>query len=152
MAVTAHTMKIAEVLVIEDNRDHRDLIGEAFEDAGLTNPIRVAATAEDARTYLAECAQYASANGDGLPCVILLDIELPDASGLELLSEIRRNPALTGVPVVMLTTTNDTEAVNQAYQSGANSYLVKPIRFEDFYRMVAEAGLYWALLNQPYQP
>jgi len=152
MGIAADTMKIAEILVIEDNNDHRELVGEAFEDAGLTNPVHMAATAKDARSYLARCAERQGADGDGLPCVILLDIQLPDASGLELLYEIRRNPALTGVPVVMLTISDDAETINQAYQSGANSYLVKPVRFQDFHRIVSEAGLSWALVNRPYRP
>jgi len=85
----------------------------------------------------------------GLPCVILLDIRLPDGSGMDILREIKQNPALSPIPVVILTSSADTPDIKRAYLLGANSYLVKPVAFEEFHQKIREAGLYWALLNQP---
>jgi two-component system response regulator len=125
---------------------------DALREAGLDNPIHSAAAAREARSYLSECVSRARAGDDGLPCVILLDLRLPDASGLELLAEIKQDPVLRPVPVVILTTSENPPDVREAYRLGANSYLVKPVRFDDFHRKVREAGLYWALLNQSCDP
>ena len=97
--------------------------------------------------HLRQFAERARADSDALPRVILLDLQLPDASGLELLAECKQDPVLQTIPIVILTTCDDTDAVNRAYVSGANSYLVKPISFEEFHHKVRDAGLYWAMLN-----
>jgi len=138
-----------EIVVIEDNEAHLELIQEALAAACLTNPIRTLPTGQQARAYLRECAQRARADAAALPCVIILDLQLPDAHGLDLLQECKQDPVLHPVPVVILTTSDDADTVDRAYSSGANSYLVKPVRFEDFHQKVLEAGLYWAVLNEP---
>ncbi|MBN1459894.1 MAG: response regulator [Armatimonadetes bacterium] len=145
METTSRTVRVGDVLVVEDNEDHFLLVMEAFESAGIKNPVYRATTTAQAREYVAGLAQR---DGGNLPCVILLDVHLPDGSGLDLLSEIKQDPSLKSVPVVMLTTTEDASVVNAAYQRGANSYLVKPVRAADFHRTVREAGLYWLLLNE----
>ena len=146
MAKTGITREaLSEILIIEDNEDHLALTVEALEDAGVGNPIRTAGTLSEARAYLLEQA-------DDLPCVVLLDVRLPDGSGMDLLREIRQHALLRVLPVVVLTSSDNTPDIRNAYQLGANSYLVKPISFEDFHRKVGQAGLYWALLNEPYGP
>ncbi|MDH4179603.1 MAG: response regulator, partial [Armatimonadota bacterium] len=87
-----------------------------------------------------------------LPCVVLLDVRLPDGSGMDLLREIRQHALLRLLPVVVLTSSVNAPDIQRAYNLGANSYLVKPISFEEFHRTVGEAGLYWALLNEPCWP
>jgi len=134
---------LGKILIVEDNEDHLALTVEALEDAGVGNPIRTAGTLGEARAYLLEQA-------DDLPCVVLLDVRLPDGSGMDLLREIRQHALLRVLPVVVLTSSDNTPDIRRAYQLGANSYLVKPISFEDFHRKVGQAGLYWALLNEPY--
>ena len=148
-ATPTSTLKPSEILIIEDNEDHLELILDALEAACLSNPIRTLPTGQQARAYLRECGQRARASAHELPCVILLDLQLPDASGLDLLQECRQDPVFHSVPVVILTTCDDADTVSRAYRSGANSYLVKPISFQEFHHKVREAGLYWAILNHP---
>ena len=140
---------LSEILIVEDNEDHLALTLDALEDAGVSNPIHTAGTLREARAYLKGCSER---TGDDLPCVILLDVRLPDGSGMDLLREIRQDPLLHLLPVVVLTSSDNTPDIHNAYQLGANSYLVKPISFEEFHRKVGEAGLYWALLNEPCTP
>ncbi len=136
------------VFIVEDNVDHLELTREALEEAGLQNRIDTAASVEEAMTYLRGC----KAEGNGppyLPCVILLDIRLPDGSGMEVLRLAKQDPDLHPVPIVVLTSSADTPDIEKAYLLGANSYLVKPIVFDEFHGKIRNAGLYWALLNQP---
>ena len=144
--------ELRDILIVEDNEDHLVLTVEALQDAGIQNPILAAATLRQARAHLDRYAHAASSDGCGLPCVILLDVRLPDGSGMELLREIKQHPVMRAVPVVVLTSSDVGPDVRDAYQLGANSYLVEPISFEDFHRKVREAGLYWAILNHSYSP
>lgn len=153
MAMTAKqgSIEISDILVIEDNEDHLALTMEALDDAGIRNPVTTATGVASARALLERYAEAAKDGGDGLPCVILLDVRLPDGSGMDVLREIKQNPSLRGIPVVVLTSSDDTPDVQTAYQLGANSYIVKPMRFEDFHQKVQDAGLYWAVVNHPYE-
>ena len=152
MAAETMDLKLRHILIVEDNEDHLALTIEALEDAGVSNPVVTAGAVQEARGILAACAEEARAGKDGLPCVILLDVRLPDGSGMELLSEIKDHAILRAVPVVVLTSSDDTPDSRRAYQLGANSYLVKPVVFDEFHRKVREAGIYWALLNHIYDP
>jgi CheY-like chemotaxis protein len=151
MTETTTANLLSAIPVIEDNEDHLTLTLDALEDAGLRNPIHSAASLREARAYLEECTLRARQHEDGRLCMILLDMRLPDGSGTDLLREIRQNSPLSAVPVVVLTSSDHTPDIQRAYEMGANSYLVKPISFEEFHRKVREAGLYWAVLNEPYQ-
>lgn len=137
------------VLIVEDNEDHLSLTLEAFEEAGVTNPVHTAASLQAARAQLQAYQEQGLTRHTGLPCVILLDLRLPDGSGMELLREIKQEERLGAIPVVILTSSADTPDIKRAYLFGANSYLVKPVVFDEFHRTIREAGLYWALLNQP---
>jgi CheY-like chemotaxis protein len=137
------------ILIIEDNDDHLSLTLEALEEAGVRNPIHAATSVQTARARLQEYEQQGLTFSTGLPCLILLDIRLPDGSGMDLLRELKQNSVLSPIPVVILTSSADTPDIKRAYLLGANSYLVKPIVFDEFHLKVREAGLYWALLNQP---
>jgi len=140
---------LSPILIIEDNADHLSLTLEALEEAGVRNPIHAAASVQAARDRLQDYQESGMTLNRGLPCVILLDIRLPDGSGMDILREIKQNPALSPIPVVILTSSADTPDIKRAYLLGANSYLVKPVAFEEFHQKIREAGLYWALLNQP---
>lgn len=144
--------RLSEILIIEDNEDHLALTMEALAEAGLRNPIRTAGSLRQARAYLEQCATGTPQGDRDLPCVILLDVRLPDGSGMEVLREVRQHSRLSTTPVVVLTSSDHTPDINRAYQLGANSYLVKPISFERFHQKVREAGLYWAVLNERDRP
>jgi CheY-like chemotaxis protein len=145
-------VKLRHIFIVEDDEDHLALTLEALEDAGITNPVRTATSVQEARDAIAEWTGQASAGQDSLPCVILLDVRLPDGSGLDLLGELRENGFFRTIPVVILTSSDDTPDIRKAYQLGANSYLVKPVVFDEFRRKIREAGVYWALLNRACEP
>lgn len=146
------SLKLQDVLLIEDDADHLELTVQALHEAGVRNPLHTAGSLAEALAYLKERARLAETGDGTLPCLILLDLRLPDGSGLDLLQEIRQTPALRLVPVVILTTSENPPDINRAYTLGANSYLVKPVHFDEFHNKVREAGLYWVLLNQSCQP
>jgi CheY-like chemotaxis protein len=137
-----------DILLVEDDPDHAELARDALSDAGLCNPIVTVDTAARALDYLMARGEF-QARGNGGVCVILLDLRLPDGSGFDVLRAVRDHPAHRSTPVVVLTTSANSPDVQQAYALGANSYLVKPVGYEAFHHKVREAGLYWALLNQP---
>jgi len=141
---------LAEILIVEDDQDHLELTIDALRDAGVSNPIRSVGTLVDARSHLAECA--ARAPGTALPCLILLDLRLADGLGTDLLREVRQDPNLRLIPVVILTNCDDTDTIREAYYRGANSYLVKPMSFSEFRKKVRELGLYWAIINHTCEP
>ena len=138
---------LRDILLVEDDPDHAELTREALTDAGLCNPIVTVETVARALDYLAGRGDFAE-RGGAPPCVILLDLRLPDGAGFEVLRAVREDAGYGSTPVVVLTTSANGPDVEQAYALGANSYLVKPVGYEEFHHKVREAGLYWALLNQ----
>jgi CheY-like chemotaxis protein len=132
--VASRTDQLEPVLLVEDNEDHLDLACDALEVAGLENPIRVARNAGHARICLADSRR---------PCLIVMDIRLPDASGLDLLREVKRNPALRDVPVVILTTSDDRPMINAACRLGALGHILKPLDVAELRRQVAGSRLRW---------
>jgi len=144
----ASLVRLRPIMIVEDNNDHLTLTLEALEEAGITNPVQVATTVREARDLVAEWVEQGKAGQDGLPCVILLDVRLPDGSGLDVLRELRGNGICRSIPVVILTSSDETPDIHRAYELGANSYLVKPVILDEFHRKIREAGVYWALLNR----
>jgi CheY-like chemotaxis protein len=139
---------LRDLLLVEDDPDHAELTREALTDAGVCNPIVTVDSVAHALDYLEGRGKFAGRNRKGAPCVILLDLRLPDGSGFDVLRAVRGHATYGAVPVVVLTTSANGPDVQQAYALGANSYLVKPVGYEEFHNKVREAGLYWALLNQ----
>lgn len=146
MTLTTPTrqVELPAILLVEDNEDHLDLARTALEDGGLKNPIHSVGSVQEARAYLRESA------GRALPCLILLDIWLPDVSGIELLREIKQDPALRAIPVVILTTTDERLIINAAYRLGADSHLIKPLQFEELYATVQQIGGSREILDHPH--
>jgi len=134
---------IAEILIVEDSEDHFELVRDALEDWGVANSLHHAPTIAAAREHLAELKGLAQA----LPCIILLDLHLPDGDGLEFLNEIRKDAVLALIPIIVLTSVEDPAIITAAYQNGANSYIVKPVRASNFHQVVGQTGLYWAVVN-----
>lgn len=136
------------ILLVEDNPDDVLLIQRAFRKANLVNPISVVDDGEKAINYLSGAGEYADRSRHPVPVLVLLDLKLPRKSGHEVLAWIKQHAALKRLPVVVLTSSTETIDVNKAYDLGANSYLVKPVGFDDLFAMVRTLQPYWMILNQ----
>ena len=135
-----------EILIVEDNPHDLELAMHAFQMHRFSNKIDVARDGQEALEYLLDCN---SRVGGVLPKVILLDLKLPKVGGLEVLREIRANPSLRHLPVVILTSSREEGDIVKSYDLGVNSYIVKPVDFDKFVETVQTLGLYWLLLNEP---
>ena len=129
------------ILLVEDNPDDEQLALRALRRGRVTNPIHIARDGEEALATL-----FAS---DPLPGVVLLDLKLPKIDGLEVLQQIRANERTQRLPVVILTSSSEQRDIIESYNLGANSYVRKPVDFDQFSEAVAQLGLYWAVLNEP---
>lgn len=136
------------VLLVEDDPDDVFFLQEAFKKAGVPDALRVVRDGEEAVAYLLGQAAYADRRRYPLPSLILLDLKLPRKSGLEVLEWRRRQSGLRRIPVIVLTSSQSDEDMDQAYELGANSYLVKPISSEAQLEMVKAIRLYWIDLNK----
>lgn len=130
-------------LLVEDNEDHVVLIRRAFAKSKVLNPLQVVRTGEDAIAYLEGTGRFSNRAEFPLPAVVLLDLKLTGLDGFDVLRWIRQQPGLKALRVVVLTSSNEIRDVNLAYQLGANSFLVKPVDFEDFVRVTQALQGYW---------
>jgi two-component system response regulator len=139
------------ILLVEDNPDDEALALRAFRKANISNNIAVARDGAEALDYLFAEGQYADRDGRDLPAVMLLDLKLPKISGLEVLRRIRENERTKRLPVVILTSSRQDEDLIRGYELGCNSYVRKPVDFNEFVVAVSQLGVYWLLLNElPY--
>src|SRR5579862_3808899 len=122
-------------LLVEDNEDHVVLIRRAFAKSKVLNPLQVVRCGEDAMAYLEGTGRFCNRAEFPLPAVVLLDLKLTGLDGFDVLRWIRQQPGLRALRIVVLTSSNEIRDVNLAYQLGANSFLVKPVDFEDFVRV-----------------
>ena len=137
----------ALILLVEDNNMDVELILEAFKEARLGNKIQVANTGEDALDYLLGQGPYADRTAYPPPDLILLDLKLPGIDGHEILRQIKETEGLKRLPVVILTSSRDEGDRAMSYDIGANSYLVKPVDFDSFIKVVRQVADYWLVLN-----
>jgi len=142
-------MKSKVILLVEDNPDDEELTLHAFEKSNINNTIVVARNGAEALDYLFAMGIYAGRDPNDLPLVVLLDLKLPKIDGLEVLRRIRANDLTQLLPVVLLTSSNEEEDRLKGYMLGANSYVRKPVDFDEFVRVAGQLGLYWILLNEP---
>ncbi len=140
-------MKEAKILLVEDNRMDVELTLDAFKEAHFGNTIQVCTDGEEALDYLSGKGRFADREQYPLPDLILLDLNLPKVNGHEVLSEIKAKPLLKRIPVVVLTSSKDEGDRARSYDSGVNSYLVKPVSFDGFLKVVKEVAEYWLVLN-----
>ena len=131
------------ILLVEDNPVDLDLTLRAFARRNLHNPIQIARDGEEALAWIPRWEA-----GEPLPVVVLLDVKLPRVDGLEVLRQFRAHPISRNLPVVMLTSSNDSRDIALAYEHHANSYIVKPVDFAKFLDVAAEIELYWCVLNK----
>ena len=144
-------MQQKTLLLVEDNPDDEALTIRALKKHNLANEIVVARDGQEALDYLFAEGDYRERDIYQLPQVILLDLKLPKLDGLDVLERIRKNPITEHVPVVVLTSSNEQQDKVQSYNLGANSYVRKPVDFEQFIEAARQLGLFWLVLNEvPY--
>ncbi|MEX2542979.1 MAG: response regulator [Trueperaceae bacterium] len=136
------------ILLVEDNQDDIDLTMRALAKQNIANDIKVVRDGAEALDFLFARGPYSDRDPHDLPQLVLLDINLPKLSGIQVLRMMRENQTTRMVPVVMLTTSEQDEDVVESYSSGANSYVQKPIDFDEFTEAVKQLGVYWLLVNQ----
>lgn len=137
------------ILLVEDNPDDEALTLRAFRKSNILNPVVVARDGVEALDYLFGTGAHAGRDTAEQPQVVLLDLKLPKLDGLEVLQRLRADPRTRLLPVVILTTSNEDRDILSSYQLGANSYIRKPVDFEQFIEAARQLGLYWLVLNVP---
>jgi two-component system response regulator len=138
-----------EILLIEDNPNDVALTLHAFNEHNLANAVQFVRDGAEALEFIFGTGQYAGRSLKDGPKVILLDLKLPKVDGLELLRLIKADVRTKSIPVVVLTSSQENRDIVESYRLGVNSYIVKPVDFEQFTRVVRDLGFYWLLLNQP---
>jgi two-component system response regulator len=136
------------ILLVEDNRDDEDLAIRALRQRKIANPIVVTRDGAEALDYLFGTGAYSERGARELPQVVLLDLNLPKLTGLEVLRQIRADERTRLLPVVVLTSSREDEDVINSYSLGANSYVRKPVDFAQFTSAVGTLGLYWLAVNE----
>jgi two-component system response regulator len=136
------------ILLVEDNPNDEELTLRALRKANIANEVAVARDGQEALDFLFGTGKYAGRELPTMPAVVLLDLKLPKLDGIDVLQRIRADPRTKLIPVVVLTSSSEDEDMVRSYQSGANSYVRKPIEFSAFANAVTQLGMYWVLINQ----
>jgi two-component system response regulator len=136
------------ILLVEDNADDEALMFRALMKNNIGNQLIVARDGAEALDYLFGTGKYAGRDVNSGPQVVLLDLNLPKVSGLEVLRRLRSNERTRHLPVVILTSSNEEQDRLHGYENGANSYVRKPVDFNQFIESVRQLGLYWLILNE----
>lgn len=138
-----------DILIVEDNPNDALLTSRTLKQSKLANNIVQVGDGQQALDYLFAEGEFRGRDPLNLPKVILLDIKLPKLDGLQVLARIRSDERTRLVPVVMLTSSKEEKDLVESYKLGVNSYIVKPVEFENFSKSIQQVGLYWLLLNTP---
>jgi len=138
---------IVDILLVEDNPNDAELALHALKKHNLANRVEWVMDGEVALDFLFQRGKYAD-RPNTLPKVVLLDLRLPKVDGIEVLRQMRADPATKALPVVVLTSSKEERDVMETYKLGVNSYVAKPVAFDEFARTVAELGMYWVLVNR----
>ncbi len=143
--------KVIEILLVEDNPQDVELTLRALKRHNLANRVHVVKDGAEALDFLFATGSYAERDMNHTPKVILLDLKLPKVDGLEVLKKVKSDDRTKDIPVVVLTSSKEERDRVESYRLGVNSYIVKPVDFDQFTNSVQELGLYWLLLNElPY--
>ena len=136
------------ILLVEDNPDDVELLMRALRKNNIANDITVTRDGAEALDYLFATGKYTDRNASETPRIILLDLKLPKLNGLQVLERIRADKRTELTPVIILTSSKEEQDLISGYKSGANSYVRKPVDFNEFVDAVRQIGLYWLLINE----
>ncbi len=136
------------ILLVEDTREDELLVMRSLSKINLANHVEIVRDGQQALDYLFREGEFAQRDGPELPMVVLLDLNLPRLSGLEVLARLRSDLRTRLVPIVILTSSDEERDRRQSYESGANSFVRKPLNFDEFAETIARLGLYWLATNQ----
>lgn len=139
---------LKRILLVEDSANDVALSLAALDEINLANEVVVVRDGQQALDFLYRRGEHADRT-DGNPAVVLLDLKLPKVDGIEVLAQVKRDPALKAIPIVMLTSSREEQDLARSYGLGVNAYVVKPVAFLDFVSALKELGLFWAVVNQP---
>ncbi|MBI3526339.1 MAG: response regulator [Betaproteobacteria bacterium] len=137
-----------EILLAEDNPRDAEMTMRALRKINFINKVHWVKDGEEAMSYLLRTGEYADRAASDAPKLVLLDIKMPRMDGIEVLRRIKSDKLLQGIPVVVMTSSNEERDVFERYRLGVNSYIVKPVEFASFVETVAKVGLYWILTNR----
>lgn len=140
--------ELKRILLIEDSANDAELILAALSENHLANEVVVVRDGEEALDYLYRRGLF-RLRMEGYPVVVLLDLKLPKIDGLEVLAELKSNPIMRVIPVVVLTSSREEPDLVRCYELGVNAYVVKPVDYHDFVDSIKGVGLFWAVINQP---
>jgi DNA-binding response OmpR family regulator len=143
-----HELDSVEILLVEDNENDATLTIRALKKRNLANNLIHVSDGQQALDFLFAKGEYSGHDPLHLPKVVLLDLKLPKVSGLEVLRQLKANEKTKIVPVVMLSSSQEESDLIESYKMGANSYIVKPVEFDNFSEAISHMGLYWLVLNK----
>ena len=140
---------IVEIILVEDNPDDAALTIRALKKQNLANKLVHLKDGAEALDFIFAQGNYSGRDTNNVPKVILLDLKMPKVNGIEVLQKLKSTQVTKAIPVVILTSSAEDPDIKQCYEIGANSYIVKPVEFDDFTKKISELGMYWAVLNKP---
>ncbi|HLC83509.1 MAG TPA: response regulator [Bacteroidia bacterium] len=138
-----------EILLVEDNMSDAEMTMRALRKNNLTNNILHLKDGAQALDYIFAEGAYSNRKIENIPKVILLDLKMPKVNGIQVLQRIKSDERTKKIPVVVLTSSKEDPDIKECYSLGVNSYVVKPVQFEQFVKTISDLGLYWVILNQP---
>ena len=138
-----------EVLLVEDNLGDAEMTIRALTKNNLANRLLHVNDGAKALDFLFAEGDYLGRDVENLPHVILLDLKMPKINGLQVLKKIKNDPRTRNIPVVMLTSSKEDPDIEECYRLGVNGYVVKPVEFDEFQKVISSLGFYWMIVNQP---
>ena len=142
------SMSLKRILLVDDSPRDTELALDALAQYNLANEILAVRDGVEALDYLYRRARFAD-RPEGQPAVVLLDLKMPKVDGIEVLRQMKSDPKLKTIPVVVLTSSREGPDLARCYELGVNAYIVKPVMFQNFVEAMKQVGLFWAVLNEP---